>query len=65
MSEFKGTKGRWDHIKSYDHHIEVDGKILVTIHCHEGGKPKYDGRLISKAPEMLDLLNHFVNADPQ
>ena len=54
--EFLGTKGDWIHTKRYDHHIEVDGKVLITIHCLESGKPKYDGRLVSKAPEMLEML---------
>lgn len=54
--EFKGTKGKWVHTKCYDHHIEVDGKIIVTIHCLESGKPKFDGRLISKAPDILAML---------
>jgi len=60
MTDFKGTQGKWNHFKSLDHHIEVNGNILVTIHSHESGKAKFDGKLISKAPELLDTVNELL-----
>lgn len=64
MSEFKGTKGKWIVDK-----CEKDSSGMACYRIHTYIRPmdsqmKANAQLISKAPEMLDLLNHFVNADP-
>jgi hypothetical protein len=52
MSEFKGTKGKWkvsiDQFKN--NNIICDGFYLGE------SRNKYDALLISKAPEMLEML---------
>jgi hypothetical protein len=60
MSEFKGTKGKW---------VNNDGEISgwngeYICDCHVLSKiDSYNLLLISKAPEMLEMLeklsNHF------
>lgn len=62
--EFKGTKGEWSvnkdpHYyngnKAYEVNYGIDGECLAeVVHALE------DAKLISKAPELLELLNHFV-----
>lgn len=71
MAEFKGTKGKWSTRNDYDQayeqpviSIDVEESIesLVTIWSSSDDKTipesaKYDALLISKAPEMLEMLN--------
>jgi hypothetical protein len=53
--EFKGTKGKWE--------IHEDSFNNSNIICNDFylGEviDKYDALLISKAPEMLEILNHL------
>lgn len=63
MSEFKGTKGKWE-LTNNKRGIEVH--IKPTIYksiCSSTGNTKwqYDMLLISKAPEMLKELNNIVD----
>ncbi|MFP3835378.1 hypothetical protein [Chryseobacterium sp. SIMBA_028] len=73
MNEFKGTKGKWNidnltsecetsivtdvhricNVSHFD--IKID-KILKDTSWLEG---KHNALLISKAPEMLEMLNHI------
>ncbi len=62
--EFKGTKGKWL-ISDCGRKIEVSNskrKIYQSI-LYMSGKTKWqhDIKLISKAPEMLEMLKEVVN----
>jgi hypothetical protein len=54
MSEFKGTKGKWEVKKGEVLNGVYSGKEPICI-CHGGNKVE-NALLISKAPEMLDML---------
>ena len=59
MSEFKGTKGKWEYDKYKS--ISVNGKTIlingcIGTTCHEDEEPMANALLISKAPEMLEML---------
>ena len=61
MSEFKGTKGKWDIDSSSDSRVKlVGGLIDVWIYRNSGDidimEAKANAQLISKAPEMLEML---------
>lgn len=68
MGEFKGTKGKWVTDKQYDISTE-EGKPVLDCGCgccsyHDVSKE--DLHLMSKSPEMLELLqeiDHFLNCD--
>jgi len=69
MREFKGTKGKWDVMARSEIRFSIIGDQIDVWAFNEVGDIPYEeakanAQLISKAPEMLDLLNHFVNADP-
>jgi hypothetical protein len=57
--EFKGTKGKW--VLSIDP-LENCNIICGNFYIGES-RNKYDALLISKAPEMLEMLKRFVNSD--
>lgn len=77
MTEFKGTKGRWYHDKGNSlsiFHPKAVGVILATVHktstigkhsydlsLKETDEYKYNALLISKAPEMLEILIELSN----
>ncbi|AXF52387.1 MAG: hypothetical protein [Caudoviricetes sp.] len=60
--EFKGTKGKFHyHESSYRHFVSDDnGKDICTMseehHVYLAG---YNGLLLSKAPEMLEMLKNI------
>lgn len=54
MSEFKGTKGKWEVKKGEVLNGVYSGKEPICI-CHGGNKVE-NALLISKAPEMLEML---------
>jgi hypothetical protein len=67
MKEFKGTKGKWKAfnqgphwnnpvIDNWEIHWSEDGECVVD-HVYD----KYDALLISKAPEMLEMLDELYN----
>lgn len=71
MSEFKGIKGRWE-VRGNKIFIEGTYKSVCTSHVVKNYKditfePIEDveqianALLISKAPEMLEMLNHLYN----
>ena len=56
MSEFKGSKGKWEvSIDQFENNnIICDGFYLGE------SRNKYDALLISKAPEMLEMLKEVI-----
>jgi hypothetical protein len=63
--EFKGTKGGWEakrlNIINYSY-IASGDKFIANI--AEGEETKANALLISKAPEMLEMLQKFVSMSP-
>ena len=63
--EFKGTRGKWEYIydgNDYCYDIVSDyGLICSTMSA--GIKDRYNALLISKAPEMLELLQSLVSSE--
>lgn len=56
--EFKGTKGRWI-LEEYKNDFSVTSECKSWIICQSVTKDKqdmYNALLISKAPEMLEML---------
>jgi hypothetical protein len=63
MSEFKGTKGKW--FKMNASRISVPFIIFnendeTIFHCYRE-EAEANALLISKAPEMLEMLKWFTN----
>ena len=61
--EFKGTKGKWRVTAGVVRDIDTLTKI-ATIHIENNEYSQKDhanALLISKAPEMLELLKHIAN----
>lgn len=64
MSEFKGTKGKWEVSEANDnsglHYIQSSVRnALVARTCYMP-LSKADALLISKAPEMLEMLKEVL-----
>jgi hypothetical protein len=67
MSNFKGTKGKWRAVNNGPHwnNKAIDNWViewsedgeLVSDHVYD----PYDALLISKAPEMLEMLEELYN----
>lgn len=54
--EFKGTKGKW----KFDKDVKTTN-VLISDGFYLGEiRNKYDALLISKAPEMLEMLKQVV-----
>lgn len=60
--EFKGTKGKWvlKDTENWINLIDSNGDRITSIDKCDGRSP-YDALLISKAPEMLEMLRSFVD----
>ena len=63
--EFKGKRGKWEY--SYDgfehcYDIVSDNEFICTT-MSGNTKAKADALLISKAPEMLELLQSLVSSE--
>lgn len=64
MTEFKGTKGKWQYTfhESKDRTHEVrridseDGVAICVIRTNNEQQARANAKLISKAPEMLEML---------
>ena len=60
MSEFKGTKGKWEVNPRASRNVRCNN--LTVANCSQGQdgeneiEEKHNALLISKAPEMLDIL---------
>lgn len=68
MSEFKGTKGKWYHENGKSvsiFHPKIIGERICTV-IISGFEPTeedfYNALLISKAPEMLEMLIEICNS---
>ncbi|GHE35063.1 hypothetical protein [Sphingobacterium griseoflavum] len=66
-TEFKGTKGRWRMSISDDGDLVSDvknlepSKLVCQVNKHKSDEGKANAQLISKAPEMLDMLQSVVD----
>ena len=60
--EFKGTKGKWD---TFNDRVEQKGQFEDIVICRfeprMSMQSQYNALLISKAPEMLEMLNKLVD----
>jgi hypothetical protein len=69
MSEFKGTKGKWTSFKPQDGNgfVYVNNEYLTTgtiATCYgDGEEPQANALLISKAPEMLEMLKELISGN--
>lgn len=80
MSEFKGTKGKWDikHSESKDAWNIIgtvlggkykiaripyykDSRLSDSFNDFEKREANYDAKLISKSPEMLEMLKECLD----
>jgi type II secretory pathway component GspD/PulD (secretin) len=67
MSEFKGTQGKWTSLKPQDGNgfVYVNNEYLTTgtiATCYgDGEEPQANALLISKAPEMLEMLKKILD----
>jgi hypothetical protein len=66
--EFKGTKEKWEIEKSSDYHEDCRVDYIPKIGLHideyadvESDESEYNLLLISKAPEMLEMLQSLLN----
>ena len=58
--EFKGTKGKWYITK--DNNVFSDGKMIFAHQSNfNNEETKANALLISKAPEMLEMLELILN----
>ena len=71
--EFKGTKGKWylqEYSDAYTNIVRCDNGLgLETIYiCSTSQSTNKEQRanalLISKAPEMLEMLKELINTNP-
>jgi hypothetical protein len=66
MSKFKGTQGKWTSFKPQDGNgfVYVNNEYLTTgtiATCYgDGEEPQANAILMSKAPEMLEMLNKIA-----
>lgn len=63
MSEFKGTKGEWGFVFG-DNQYEVFSEPIYTGDFKDicsNIENEHDALLISKSPEMLEMLKYFID----
>lgn len=53
--EFKGTKGKWELSENGGVHVTTNSGMICDL-ITSSQKDKYDALLISKAPEMLEMI---------
>jgi hypothetical protein len=53
--EFKGTKGKWEFSENGGVHVTTNSGMICDL-ITSSQKDKYNALLISKAPEMLEML---------
>jgi hypothetical protein len=62
MSEFKGTKGKWNYSKEYLTIVDQDRYGIAQENgIRNSSEWEANALLISKAPEMLEMLKWFTN----
>ncbi len=63
--EFKGTKGKWN---TFNDRVEQRGQFTDNVICRfeprMSMESKANALLISKAPEVLEMLNELISANP-
>jgi len=68
MTQFKGTFGKWCRYRKTDNHIVEavlsDNYDVICSLFHNTQQIEYDALLISKAPELLEMLEEFCNINP-
>jgi protein-disulfide isomerase len=66
MSEFKGTKGKWNYSKEYLTIVDQDRYGIAQENgIRNSSEWEANALLISKAPEMLEMLNEILlETDP-
>ena len=66
MSEFKGTKGKWEVSENSSTLSTIDKKDFITcwVFPPEKEEAQANALLISKAPEMLEMLEELISANP-
>ena len=62
--EFKGTKGKWvlEDTENWINLIDSNGDRITSIDVCDSRSP-YDALLISKAPEMLEMLKKVLGVN--
>lgn len=62
MSEFKGTEGKWlfKYVNGFIKIISEENGVNV-LDTYNNQKDKSNALLISKAPEMLEMLKELTN----
>ena len=64
MANFKGTRGKWDwYYDKYDDCYQVTAGKIVAMTFYDSDEDKANALLISKAPEMLEMLEYLVEND--
>ena len=63
--DFKGTRGKWEvFTDSYTNEITIypsDSTVAICYMTNTYERNKYDALLISKAPEMLKMLENYLS----
>ena len=64
MNEFKGTKGKWELFSLFEemYSVESENGIICNTLC-KSNIDKANALLISKAPEMLEMLKKIVSLE--
>jgi hypothetical protein len=70
MSNFRGTRGKWELAENeYGYYTSVrnldDSRKICTSRVNNQNESNANLLLISKAPEMLEMLEKFVSLNPQ
>lgn len=60
MSEFKGTKGKWVLLTGYKSCGVSIGNRSTMVFSNDFDEDKSNALLISKAPEMLEMLQKIL-----
>ena len=61
MSEFKGTKGKWNYSKEYLTIVDQDRYGIAQENgIRNSSEWEANALLISKAPEMLEMLKEII-----
>jgi hypothetical protein len=63
MTQFKGTEGKWKMFKEFSkcYSVESDSYIICNTVTKLYPTDKANALLISKAPELLEMLEDIVN----
>jgi hypothetical protein len=66
--EFKGTKGKWEINPKASRNVRCNNLTIANCSSGQNGEneieEKANALLISKAPEVLEMLNELISANP-